>query len=270
MKKAQPKTLHNDYDTTINIIGGLKDCSIISKAIVAYFSEVDSVQDLITGRNEFVLRTERSKIRITRAINNSFLYFINDDHKDLTRNIFTGNVPDEAKQLILFWQFALTNRLFFDISANMFMKIYFSGRTTLPKDEIIAYLKEFLQKKQSSSLKWSKSTINTLATKYLNLMTKLNFLTGSRIKSFRHIKPSTESLILFLYFSKLHDHQECGNNILKNAFLPLSFVSPEDIKERLKKLSLKGFFNMSFDGVALNIELTHSYEGICDALYNRA
>jgi hypothetical protein len=25
---------------------------------------------------------------------------------------------------------------------------------------------------------------------------------------------------------------------------------------------------MNFNGVALNIELTHSYKGICDALYN--
>ena len=270
MEETKNNTINSKYDTTINIIGGLKDCSVIYKAIAAYFSEDDSVQDLITGRNEFVLRTERSKVRITRAINNSFLFFINDAHKDLTRSIFTGNVPDEAKQLILFWQFALTNQLFFDISANVFMKIYFSGRTTLPKDEIIAYLKESLQKKQSRTLKWSESTIRTLSTKYLNLMTKLNFLTGSRIKSFRHIKPSTELLILFLYFAKLHDHQGGGNNILKNEFLPLSFVSPEDIKERLKKLSLKGFFNMSFNGVALNVELTHSYEGICHALYNRA
>ena len=40
------------------------------------------------------------------------------------------------------------------------------------------------------------------------------------------------------------------------------------LHSRLKKLSLKGFFNMDFNGVALNIELTHSHEGICDALYN--
>jgi len=50
--------------------------------------------------------------------------------------------------------------------------------------------------------------------------------------------------------------------------LPISFVPSEDVQDRLKKLSLKGFFNMNFNGVALNIELTHSYKGICDALYN--
>jgi hypothetical protein len=72
---------------------------------------------------------------------------------------------------------------------------------------------------------------------------------------------------LFLYFAKLYDPGT--NNILNNELLPLSFMVTEDIKDRLKKLSMKGFFNMDFNGVALNIELTHSYKGICDVLYNQ-
>ena len=85
-------------------------------------------------------------------------------------------------------------------------------------------------------------------------------------KSFRHIRPSSEAQVLFLYFAKLFAPNM--GNILINEFLPLSFIPQEDILERLKKLSLKGFFHMNFNGVALNIELTHSYKGICDVLYN--
>ena len=98
-------------------------------------------------------------------------------------------------------------------------------------------------------------------------MTKLNFVEGKRIKSFKQIRPTAESLSLFLYFAKLYDPGT--NNILNNELLPLSFMVTEDIKDRLKKLSMKGFFNMDFNGVALNIELTHSYKGICDVLYNQ-
>jgi hypothetical protein len=72
--------------------------------------------------------------------------------------------------------------------------------------------------------------------------------------------------VLFLYFAKLFSPRT--NNILANELLPISFIPLEDIQERLKKLSLKGYFNMNFNGVALNIELTHSYKGVCDALYN--
>ena len=96
-------------------------------------------------------------------------------------------------------------------------------------------------------------------------MTKLNFLEGARTKSFRHITLSAESLVLFLYFAKLYNPK--NNNILTNNMLPLSFLTVDEIRQRLKKLSLKGFFNMNFNGVDLNIELIHSYKGSCDVLY---
>lgn len=136
----------------------------------------------------------------------------------------------------------------------------------MPKEDITAYLKEFLNQNKQLELKWSESTINTISTKYLNFMTKLNFLEGGRKKTFRHIKISAESLVLFLYFAKLFD--PANKDILTNDMLPLSFISPKDILERLKKLALKDWFSMDFNGVAANIELTHSYEGICNALYH--
>lgn len=255
------------YDTTINVIGGLRDCGVIFKAIESHFNQADTFKDLISGRNEFNLRTERSRTRVERAVKRTFLHFKNQDHKDLIQSVFLGNASLPEKELILFWQFALSNRLFREISTRIFIKVYFSGRTGISKDDIIAYLKEFLSQNKELNLGWSERTINTLSTKYLNLMTKLNFLEGVRTKSFRHIKASVQSLIIFLYFAQLHDPE--NSNILKNEMLPLSFVAPEDIRERLKKLSLQGFFNMNFNGVALNIELTHSYKGIGDALYNR-
>ena len=267
MEKLNNTIKLGDYDTTINVIGGLRDCSVIYKAIESHFSQVDTLKDLISGRNEFNLRTEKSRERVERAVKRAFLHFKNQDHKDLIQSVFLGNASLPEKELILFWQFALSNRLFREISTRMFTKVYFSGRTTISKDDIIAYLKEFLSQNKKLNLSWSERTINTLSTKYLNLMTKLNFLEGVRTKSFKHIKTSVQSLVVFLYFAQFHDPK--NSNILKNEILPLSFIAPEDIRERLKKLSLQGFLNMSFNGVALNIELTHSCKGIGDALYNR-
>lgn len=119
---------------------------------------------------------------------------------------------------------------------------------------------------ESLNLKWSEITINTLSTKYLNLMSKLGFLSTGRIKSFNNIRPSSEAQVLFLYFAKLSSVKT--NDILTNELILISFTHPEDILDRLKKLSLKGFFNMNFNGVALNIELTYSYKGVYNVLYN--
>lgn len=254
------------YDTSINVIGGLKDMNYIFKAFDSYFSSNDSFNDLIKERNELNLRTQKSRIRIERGIRLGFLQFKGHEHKDLIQCIFKKNTSPQDKELILFWQFALNNRLFREISIRVFSRVYFSGRTSLSKDDIKAYLKDFLSEGGKPGISWSESTINTLSTKYLNLMTKLNFLTSGKIRNFKHIKPSSEAQILFLYFAKLN--QPDVNDILKNEMLPLLFIPKEDIQKRLKKLSNKGYFNMEFNGVNLNIQLTQSYKGICDVIYN--
>ena len=265
MPELNKPTNHDGYDTTINVIGSLKDCEIIYKTIETYFDESDTLKKMISDRNEFNLRTEKSRSRIGRGVEVGFLQFKNQDHKDLIQSIFLSNPSLTNKELILFWQFALSNRLFREISSQVFIKAYVSGRTYMPKEDIIAYVKEMLNKNKELNIEWSETTINTLATKYMAFMTKLNILQGARKKSFNHIKISAESLVLFLYFAKLY--QPKNSNILINEMLPLSFISKEDIQERLKKLSLKGLINMNFNGIDLNIELIHSYKGIYDALY---
>lgn len=258
----------NIYNTAINVIGGIKDYSVIFEAIDSHFSQSDSLKVLVNQRNGFNLRTERSRIRIEREFRKAFLQFKSDDHEALVQGIFTEQVPLQDKELVLLWQFALNNRLFREISSRVFVKTYFSGRASISKDDITAYLKDFLWQNKSLEIKWSENTINTLSTKYLNIMCKLGFLKSGRVKSFNHVKPSSEAQVLFLYFAKLLSPNE--SNILNNEMLPISFVPSEDVNNRLKRLSLKGFFNMSFDGVALNVELIYSYKGIFDALYNRS
>lgn len=265
MERLDSTAKIDEYDTAINVIGGLRDFSVILKAIEAHFNQSDSLHELIAQRNEFNLRTERSRARVEREVRKAFLQFRSEEHKDLIQGSFSAQVPLQDKELALFWQLALNNRLFREISSSVFAKTYYSGRSSISKDDIAAYLKDSLSQKKSMETDWSEKTINTLSTKYLNLMSKLSFVSTGRNKSFNHVRPSSESLVLFLYFAKLFSP---SNNILTNEFLRLSFIPSNDVHARLKKLSLKGFFNMNFNGVTLNIELTHSYQGLCDDLYS--
>lgn len=266
MEQFEKKTDIDTYDTAINVIGGLKDFSVIFKALESYFSENDSLHDLIHKRNEFNIRTEKSRKRIESAVVKVFLQFKNENHRDLIQGICSKAVPQQDKELVLVWQFAFNNRLFREIATDVFVKIYYSGRSTITKNDIAAYLKELLLQKQALNFNWSEITIDTLATKYLNIMTKLGLLSTGRTKTFKNIRPSIEAQVLFIYFSKLYEPE--NNNILTNEFLPISFIHTEDLQERLKKLSLKGLFNMDFNGLKLNVELTHSYKGVCHVLYN--
>jgi hypothetical protein len=254
------------YNTAINIIGSLQDINVIKKAIKSHITDGDSLEKLIIDRNEFTLRTEKSQKRILHAIKGSFLEFINEEHYELFESLFSREENLPGKDFAIFWQFSLLNRLFREISINVFCQYYFSGKVGISIDDIAGYLKELISKNEDFKGKWSEKTIHTVATKYLSLLTKLNFLEGKQKKTFRYIRIHDEELVLFLYFAKLYDPQ--NTNIFRNDFFPLSLVNKDDILERLKKLSIKGFINLTFNGVDLRIELTHTYKGICDVIYN--
>jgi hypothetical protein len=260
--------MSNDYNTTLKDIAGIKDSSAIFSVIEAYFVDEASIDELILTNNVFDIRTEKGRQKVAWAIKNTVLSFIDEDHKELMRAIFTSDCPFQDKKFILLWQLCINNRLIREITSKIFIKTYYSGRASISKDDIIGYLREEMSVSESSikEKNWAEETIYRIATKYLSLMTKLEFISTERVKSFKPIRLSTEAQVIFLYFAKVASPH--STDIYANELLPLLFIQTEDLHNRLKKLSLKGFFNINVNGAALNIEHTHSHQSICDVLYH--
>ena len=72
MEESQYTPELGNYNTAINVIGGLRDCSVIFKAIDSHFSQSDSLKELVNQRNGFNLRTEKSRTRIEREVRKAF------------------------------------------------------------------------------------------------------------------------------------------------------------------------------------------------------
>lgn len=81
------------YNTAINVIGGLKDCRVIFKAIDSHFSQSNSLRELVNQRNKFNLRTEKIRTRIGREVRKAFLQFKSEGHQDLVQGTLTDWVP---------------------------------------------------------------------------------------------------------------------------------------------------------------------------------
>ena len=258
--------ISDEYNTAIKDIAGIKDYSLIFNIINIHFSAPESTSSKITDDNEFDIRASKTRTKVSWAINKSILQFVSKEHRDLVSKAFHENVPLQDKKFAFLWHFCLNNRLFREVTTQVFAKVYFSGRAQISQDDIIAFLKEKMSREDPDVPQWSEDTLYRVATKYLSLMTKFDFVSAGRVKSFNHIRPTPEALVLFIYFSNLFSPEI--KNIFENELLPASFIAKEDIQDRFKKLSMKGFFDMSFNGVALNIELTHSHKDICDALYS--
>jgi hypothetical protein len=254
---------YEKYDTAINVLGGLESLEIVFNSLNA------SV--VVLGNNIPApivnLRTKQSSGRIDRVLKAVVISFRNDQHRELLSSLAKNQVPARDWEMILFWHLALNNPLFRQISTHVLAKGYLSGRGGLRKDDIVGYVKDFLMRNESLKLDWSETTIDRLGSKYLNLMSKLNLISGGRTKSFHPIRLSGEALTIFIYLCKIHQPEQ--RNILTHELTPLCFISPDDLAARLKKLSTRGAFTMELNGVALNIDLTLTYGELPYVLYRR-
>ena len=88
------------------------------------------------------------------------------------------------------------------------LKYYYQGRTELPKETIIAYIKDLISKNAELKGKWSEVTIDTIASKYLTILKKLHLLEGNQKKRFCHIKIADELLAVFIHITSLLENKK--------------------------------------------------------------
>jgi len=250
----------DQFDTAINIIGSIPDYHLIFNTIEQHFINPEKLSEIIINQNIFNIRTEESRRRFLRVVNSSILSFSSPQHEEIMKRIFTLDLSTEVKLLVLFWQFSINNNLFYKISKDVFIKHYFSGRSSISKNDITAYLIELLSFEDNSKNRWSDKTINIVASKYLTILKKLNIVTGRVQVHFSHVHLSDESLLIFLFLLKAHKPTQ--SNILNSDLLSFSMMQKDNLIARIKKLSQRGFLKMKYTGDSLNIDMTCGIEGL--------
>ena len=175
-------------NSDINIIGSIPDYHLIYMALPLLLTNQVELENILVTNNEFDFRTEKSRKRFLSALNSAFISK-NKKINELASYLIAYLKNDEtSKALILFWLFSINNKLFYDLNKDVFLKYYYQGRTELPKETIIAYIKDLISKNAELKGKWSEVTIDTIASKYLTILKKLHLLEGNQKKRFCHIK----------------------------------------------------------------------------------
>jgi hypothetical protein len=253
------------YNTDINIIGSIPDYHLIYMALPLLLSNQYELENILVTNNEFNFRTEKSRKRFLSALNSAF---VNKDEaiNELGAILISHFKNDEkSKAVILFWLFSINNKLFYELNKNIFLKYYFQGRAELPKENVIAYLKEVIENNPELKDKWSEITIDTIASKYLTILKKLFLVEGTQKKHFTFIRITDELLALFIHLYILMKDRK--SNLLEDEFLDFSFVSKENILDRLKKIGLKDWIIMNYTGTSLSVQPLFNNKTIIDGVF---
>jgi len=231
------------YTSDINVIASIPDFNLINDVISAFANEKaeDYINEEIFKQNIYGIRTLKSRERFLSAIKKVFIKFKTEEHQKIFYALFTQNNFVNLKRVALYFQFAFNDQLFYELNTKVYMKLYKAGRLTVPKDEFIAYLYD-LRDNKIDIQKWSNSTLDIIASKYLTLLKKLGFLKGRFRKEFCTIDLDDPTIIYMVYLLK-----SLGNinpDIMKNPYLDILPCSQDNLYKRIKKISLTDYFKI--------------------------
>ncbi len=251
------------------IIGSLPSFEVIYK-IIKFVSEGNSRDEIIknfSDTNLFNKRTEESRLRILRAVDDSVLQFKNQKHAKLIYRVYNEVRMKQHYDFVFFLHLLVSNRLFYLIGKNVYLDIYFSGRMYIKNEDVVAFLYH-LRETELDLQKWTDSTIKTTASKTLTLLKKLHFLEGKQKKEINHITINHQQKVLLICMI-LSVEPEI-NNLLESKYIGFFFTEKVNLISVLKDLKLTEYFDIYSTGNSINIKVKKDIKEIINAISNRA
>lgn len=233
------------YNSTVNVLGGVPDYAVMIDFLIhEYGNEAES--------DKFTFRTAKATTRFKKAVIDGFGLFRSEAHKELFINaIDSSDFSHEEKLIVLYWQLIICNALFQEVTENIFLRALYSGRTTIDKSDVEAFIK-FLKTQYPDEITWSDSTIATTASKYLTCLKKFGFANGTNRKEIHapHISSS-----LFVYLVKLAMTVFPDEKTLDNPLFRFSFLDQQSTINRLKTIEYIPLWDITQIGNDLTIKL---------------
>jgi hypothetical protein len=243
----------------INILGGLPDWNLINFFLTENSNSVSHSGGL---HSYTAIKTNKAIKRFERAISGTLIKFFNPEIETLVRDIFNAESVSHDSLLLLFWNASFNNDLLDYLNNQIYFLSFFGGRIAIKKYEVCACLKD-LQERESELKKWSDSTLQITASKYLTLLKKFNLLEGSLNKTIVHPYLNDKMLVLFIYWIKAIESRP---NLLESEWLKYSFCERNILVERIMQKKFSEYFQFIHTGDKLKIETLVPYENIYHAI----
>lgn len=245
-------------NSDINVLGSIKDYGIISLLLNNNSDKVN-----YSGNIGYNFKTSKSFNRMRDALLSTVVKIDNPDYRDLIKVVFNNEGISDNLMMLLFWNSSHNNELLNYLNMNVFFPAYFSGRLILKNDEVVACLND-LKYSENQIKKWSHSTVETTASKYLSLLKKFHLLEGRISKAIIHLFLSDQLFLYFIYWLKSIENK---SNILNSEWLVYSFMEKDFFIERTLKKKYREFFEVQYSGDKLTILLLSNYHNIYNAKF---
>ena len=246
-------------NSDINVLGSLPDWNLINVFLKDNISSLRKVGGL---HSYTAIKTDKSVKRFETAISATLIKFCNEKVEVLVRDVVESERISNDSLLLLFWNASFNNELLNYLNSQIYFTAFHSGRISIKQDEVAACLKD-LKEREIELKKWSDSTLQKTASKYLTLLKKFHLMEGSLNKTILHPYLSDKMFILFVYWITA---VETKANLLESEWLKYSFCEKSVFTERLMQKKLAKYLQFNYTGDKLKIETIIPYEEIYHAI----
>lgn len=246
-------------NSDINVLGGLPDWNLIRIFLHKNAGKQHYKRGLHTVT---AIKTDKSVKRFQKAINSTLLKFSNPNIRLLITEMIESEGISSDLLYLLFWNASYNNDLLHYLNEQIYFISFFSGRITIKQNEVVACLKD-LKEREIGVKKWSESTLDVTASKYLTLLKKFHLMEGSLSKTIIHPYLNDRMFVMFVYWLSSLD---ASSNLLENQWLKYSFSERSIFLERLMQKKFSRYFQFTYTGDALRIETLISYSDLYHAI----
>jgi len=248
-----------NLNSDINVLGSLPDWNLINVFLKESMGSLRKKGGIHTYTT---IKTDKSVKRFEKAISTTLITFCNPEVEALVRDMLDGeNITNDSLLLIL-WNASYNNELLHYFNTHVYFSAFYSGRISIKQDEVLACLKD-LKEREAALKKWSDSTLQTTASKYLTLLKKFHLMEGSLHKTIVHPYLNDKMFVLFVYWLTSIESQ---SNLLESAWLQYSFCEKTVFLERVMQKKFAKYFQLYYTGDKLNIETILPYSTIYHAI----
>ena len=254
---------NQDYHGVYINLAAIGDISILINTLKLFpeFDDIKELEEYFIGTNPFQYSTRASRGRHFRSIKKLLLKTYNKKHENLLTIVADAEFNQSFYKLILYLQVGLNSKLFRDITFEVFAKKKKQGALKLTKHSINNYFLENVPEAKE----WSESTVERLGTRYLSLMYMFGFIEGDERQKIAVYSPSRRQLAYAVYL----DHCITDNPFINYegpVFQLLFLNNYESFVNRLKDLSLDGFFDLEIAGGDIKVKSLLEVDQFVDRL----
>lgn len=246
-------------NSNINVLGGLPDWNLVNVFLERKMSSVRADGGLYSYT---AIKTDKSVTRFENAISETLIRFANSEVEILVRTFLEEERLSNDALLLLFWNASFNNELLNYLNDQVYFVSFYSGKITIKQDEVLDCLKD-LREREVDLKKWSESTIDRTASKYLTLLKKFNLMQGSVNKEIVHPYLNDKMFVIFVYWLKAIESRA---NLLDSDWIKFSFCEPSIFLERLMHKKFSKYYELLYTGDKLKIQTLFPYSTIYNAI----